>query len=275
MADERPNPQGEEPRSEPEIIPPGRAPRATWRVRIDTDTERVYGAKVRPLSTILVVLIVGLLSALMLVLLLGALLVWLPLVVLFVTRRWSIACLFSAWTLSLMPAARRVAGFAEGDVGRELPFRVTRRWPKAIEKPANIDPRCEPFHIRFAARILNSRHVPLADSVKEAHGLPHSAQRASCYVKADPMPDAHREGSCKMQSPQKPRQRFQPPLASNAAVLFNSHDERAFGPSTLTPVLREDQMPIKPFRPPTGRISPCCGLHLSTMLLNRPLASAA
>lgn len=85
MADERPNPQGEEPRSEPEIIPPGRAPRATRRVRIDTDTERVYVAKVRPLSTILVVLIVGLLSALMLVLLLGALLVWLPLVVLFVT----------------------------------------------------------------------------------------------------------------------------------------------------------------------------------------------
>jgi hypothetical protein len=58
---------------------------ATRRVRIDTDTERVYVAKVRPLSTILVVLIVGLLSALMLVLLLGALLVWLPLVVLFVT----------------------------------------------------------------------------------------------------------------------------------------------------------------------------------------------
>ena len=84
MIDKRPNPQAEEPRSEHEIIPPGDE-HVTRRMRIDTDTGRIYVANVRPLGTILVVLIVGLLSALMLVLLLGALLVWLPLVVLFVT----------------------------------------------------------------------------------------------------------------------------------------------------------------------------------------------
>jgi hypothetical protein len=73
-----PKPQGEEPRSEPEIIPPGHAERGTERVR-------VYIAKPGPLGTILAILIVGLLSAVLLVLLLGALLIWLPVVVLFVT----------------------------------------------------------------------------------------------------------------------------------------------------------------------------------------------
>ena len=73
-----PKPQGKEPRSEPEIIPPGHAERGSERVR-------VYIAKPGPLGTILVILIVGLLSAALLVLLLGALLIWLPVVVLFVT----------------------------------------------------------------------------------------------------------------------------------------------------------------------------------------------
>src|SRR5262245_4200222 len=71
-------PQGEEPRSEPEVIPPDHAERGT-------ESVRVYVATPGPLGTILVVLIVGLLSAVLLVLLLGALLVWLPVVVLFVT----------------------------------------------------------------------------------------------------------------------------------------------------------------------------------------------
>ena len=71
-------PQGEEPRSEPEVIPPDHAERGT-------ESVRVYIATPGPLGTILVVLIVGLLSAVLLVLLLGALLVWLPVVVLFVT----------------------------------------------------------------------------------------------------------------------------------------------------------------------------------------------
>jgi hypothetical protein len=84
MTDKRPNREPDKPRSEPEIIPPDDA-HVTRRMRIDTDTGRIYVAKVGPLGTILLVLIVGLLSALLLVLLLGALLVWLPLVALFVT----------------------------------------------------------------------------------------------------------------------------------------------------------------------------------------------
>ena len=83
MIDKRPSPQGEEPRSEPEIIPPGHAERGTFDAR--TERIRVYIAKPGPLGTILVILIVGLLSAVLLVLLLGALLIWLPVVVLFVT----------------------------------------------------------------------------------------------------------------------------------------------------------------------------------------------
>jgi uncharacterized membrane protein YjjP (DUF1212 family) len=73
-----PKPQGEEPRSEPEIIPPGHAERGTERVR-------VYIAKPGPLGAILLTLVVGLLSAVVMVLLFGALLIALPAVVLIVT----------------------------------------------------------------------------------------------------------------------------------------------------------------------------------------------
>ena len=73
-----PKTQGEESRSEPEIIPPGYAERGTERVRI-------YIGKPSPLGLILVTLIIGILSAAMLVLLLGAFLFLAPLVVLFVT----------------------------------------------------------------------------------------------------------------------------------------------------------------------------------------------
>src|SRR5262249_3036475 len=83
MIDKRPSPQGEEPRSEPEIIPPGHAEHGTFDAR--TERVRVYIAKPGPLGTILMISIVGLLSAVLLVLLLGALLIWLPVVVLFVT----------------------------------------------------------------------------------------------------------------------------------------------------------------------------------------------
>jgi hypothetical protein len=85
MIDKKPNPQAEaeEPRSKPEVIPPDA--HVTRRMRIDAGTGRIYVAKISPLGTILVVLIVGLLSALMLLLLLGALLIWVPVVVLFVT----------------------------------------------------------------------------------------------------------------------------------------------------------------------------------------------
>ena len=87
MIDKRPNPQGEVPRSEPAIIPPGHAKRGQTRIgdSIDAHVGRVYIAKFGPLGAILLILVVGLLSAVLMVLLFGALLVALPAVVLFVT----------------------------------------------------------------------------------------------------------------------------------------------------------------------------------------------
>ena len=88
MIDKRPNPQGEEPRSEPEVIPRGQTERDTPRMRVFVDThstERVYIGKPSSLGAILLTLVVGLLSAVLMVLLFGALLVALPAVVLLVT----------------------------------------------------------------------------------------------------------------------------------------------------------------------------------------------
>jgi hypothetical protein len=88
MIDKPPKPQGEEPRSEPEVIPPGQAEQDTPRMRVFVDThstERVYIGKPSLLGIILVTLIMGLLSAVLMVLLFGALLVALPAVVLLVT----------------------------------------------------------------------------------------------------------------------------------------------------------------------------------------------
>ena len=84
MIDKRPNLQGEEPRSEPEIIPPGHAKRGPTRMG-DAHVGRIFIAKFGPFGTILLTLVVGLLSAVLMVLLFGALLVALPAVVLIVT----------------------------------------------------------------------------------------------------------------------------------------------------------------------------------------------
>lgn len=78
----------EKPRSEPEIIPRGRAERETPHVRVFVGThgtERVYVGKASPLGIILVTLVTGLLMAAILVMLLAAFLFLLPLAVLFVT----------------------------------------------------------------------------------------------------------------------------------------------------------------------------------------------
>ena len=86
MANERL--KGEEPRSEPEIIPPGRARREARRVHIFVDVhgiEHEYVAKPVSLGAILATLITGLLSIVLAVLLLGTLLIWLPAVILLVT----------------------------------------------------------------------------------------------------------------------------------------------------------------------------------------------
>ncbi len=91
MMGQRPEPQAEEPRSEPEIIPPDHAGRgsahASSRARVFVDrhgTERIYVATPGPLGIILVALTAGILSAVLLILLLGAFLIWVPLVVFFV-----------------------------------------------------------------------------------------------------------------------------------------------------------------------------------------------
>ena len=84
-----PKPPGEDPRSEPEVIPPGQAEQGTPRMRVFADTQRIYIGKPWPLGLILLTSIIGgiigLLSAAMLVLLFGVFLFWLPLVVLFIT----------------------------------------------------------------------------------------------------------------------------------------------------------------------------------------------
>jgi|307.fasta_scaffold284475_1 hypothetical protein len=87
MIDKRPR-QSEEPRSEPEIIPPDHAGRGRPSTRVFPDShsaERIYIGKPGPLGTIVMVLIAGLLSAAMLIMLLGAFLIFLPAVILFVT----------------------------------------------------------------------------------------------------------------------------------------------------------------------------------------------
>ncbi|MEJ2374533.1 MAG: hypothetical protein P8Y71_03635, partial [Pseudolabrys sp.] len=87
-------PQGDEPRAEPEIIPPDRAGRDKHRKRTFTDAygnERIYVAQVSPVGSILVVLVAAILLAVMLVLLLGALMIWLPVLVFFVAGAFIVA----------------------------------------------------------------------------------------------------------------------------------------------------------------------------------------
>jgi hypothetical protein len=86
MTDERSSPQGDRPRSEPEIIPPG-APLRRPRNDPFGDTiftQRVYVAPLGPLGLIGLVLAVGVIAVVLLALVLGALLFWLPIVALIV-----------------------------------------------------------------------------------------------------------------------------------------------------------------------------------------------
>jgi hypothetical protein len=84
-------PQGEKPRSEPEIIPPDHAEPRTVQgtpithVFIDArGTERVYVAKLWSFGIILAVLMIVILSAVMLILLFATFLIWMPLIVFFI-----------------------------------------------------------------------------------------------------------------------------------------------------------------------------------------------
>jgi hypothetical protein len=84
---EPPKPPGGEPRSEPEIIPPGQAEQGAPRMHVYT--QRIYIGKPWPLGLILVTsiigAIIGLLSVAMLVVLFGVFLFFLPLAVMVVT----------------------------------------------------------------------------------------------------------------------------------------------------------------------------------------------
>jgi hypothetical protein len=86
MTDERSSPQGERPRSEPEIIPPG-APLRRPRDDPFSDTiftRRIYVAPLGPLGLIGLVLTIGIIAVVLLALIIGAVLFWLPIVALVV-----------------------------------------------------------------------------------------------------------------------------------------------------------------------------------------------
>jgi hypothetical protein len=86
MTDERSSPQGERPRSEPEIIPPG-APLRRPRDDPFSDTiftQRIYVAPLGPLGLIGLVLTIGIIAVVLLALIIGAVLFWLPIVALVV-----------------------------------------------------------------------------------------------------------------------------------------------------------------------------------------------
>ena len=78
---ERPVPDANRPRVEPEIIPPGRAgPRPQRGGSFDgRDTQRIYVAQVGPFGFAMVALVVALVLALVFLLLLGAFVVFIPL----------------------------------------------------------------------------------------------------------------------------------------------------------------------------------------------------
>jgi hypothetical protein len=74
--DQRPT-RSEQPRSEPEIIPPGDAdPRARWDGRA---THRVYVARVSPFGFVLLAFVIATLVGLVLLFLLGAFVILIPL----------------------------------------------------------------------------------------------------------------------------------------------------------------------------------------------------
>lgn len=86
MSDQMPRP--EQPRSEPEILPPER-PTAAWAHRTSMRSDgppgegpRVYIARLGPFSMFLLLVVIGLLIAAGLVFVLGAVLVWIPVAIL-------------------------------------------------------------------------------------------------------------------------------------------------------------------------------------------------
>ena len=91
----------EQPRSEPEIIPPGRArsgDNSRIFVAIDNGSGgRMYIARPGPFTIILALLIVGLIAAVILVALLGIVLIWIPVVVVLIAAAFLSASLRHYW----------------------------------------------------------------------------------------------------------------------------------------------------------------------------------
>lgn len=80
---ERPVPETNPPRAEPEIIPPGRTDiHSRWGARVGFDrrgTERIYVARVGPFGFAMAALAVAILAALVFLLVLGAFVILIPL----------------------------------------------------------------------------------------------------------------------------------------------------------------------------------------------------
>lgn len=95
MSRRPPDPSGEEPRSEPEIIPPSRAhssDRTVWASASVRGRRRVYVARLGPFTIIILMIAIALFAALLVLLLIGAFVIWIPLVILLV-----VAAAVSAW----------------------------------------------------------------------------------------------------------------------------------------------------------------------------------
>jgi hypothetical protein len=85
MSSRPPTHSSEEPRSEPEIIPPLREEvrgDTMWSSVDNRGTHRIYVARLGPLSIAVMLLGIALLAAVLLVLLIGTFLIWIPVVAL-------------------------------------------------------------------------------------------------------------------------------------------------------------------------------------------------
>jgi hypothetical protein len=94
MSRRPPDPSGEEPRSEPEIIPPSRAHASDSTVWASASVRgrRVYVARLGPFTIIILLLAIALFAALLVLLLIGAFVIWIPVIILLIA-----AAAVSAW----------------------------------------------------------------------------------------------------------------------------------------------------------------------------------
>jgi hypothetical protein len=87
----------ERPRSEPEIIPPGRDDSRIFVSIDDGAGGRVYVARPGPFSIILALLIVGLIVAVVLAALLGFVLIWIPVLIVLIAAAFLSASIRHYW----------------------------------------------------------------------------------------------------------------------------------------------------------------------------------